>query len=283
MSKVQEIMKSTTKAEKLFWYKGNREFFRYTPKQHPKAKFIPFVDIDVEVDENQSDLNKIRVKKAPAAFRGNISCEVTLEPSFRSIWVTEHLQVAVPPKHDPALTVDVIRKYENATSIGLATWHQGLRTRNEQATEETNNIVNLGDTIVAKCSAGPSTPPVALKFLINDDSTDMYRGVSIKQELKDDGDNRTATTIMTMNVTLQHSHFSGRKIVIKCKASLYHLYNATSNEVKKESPRETVLTAAGYGDNNSRRLHCGIGFEIMVLLTLILILLSSSSATVFRL
>lgn len=75
---------------------------------------------------------------------------------------------AVPPDRDPVLIVDVIRKspYEiNSSSSGLSTWHQGLRTRNEQAEA---NTINIGDTLVAKCISGPSTPVVQLSFLIND-------------------------------------------------------------------------------------------------------------------
>lgn len=58
--------------------------------------------------------------------------------------------------------------YDNSSTVGLSTWHQGLRTKSESQAD--GNIVNVGDTIVAKCTSGPSIPPVHLEFQINNHS-----------------------------------------------------------------------------------------------------------------
>lgn len=63
-----------------------------------------------------------------------------------------------------------------------------------------------------------------------------------------------------MNLTLQHDTFNivSRKIYIKCLATLFHLYNASSNVVIKELPRENSV-AAQYEHNgkDSPRMKSG--------------------------
>lgn len=61
--------------------------------------------------------------------------------------------------------------HENVSSVGLANLHQGLRAKGEGMDD---NIVHVGDTVLAKCTSGPSSPAVDLKFLINDHSTVIY-------------------------------------------------------------------------------------------------------------
>lgn len=34
------------------WYKGNKELFRYIPKEHPNSKVFPLAGIDVDVSRS---------------------------------------------------------------------------------------------------------------------------------------------------------------------------------------------------------------------------------------
>lgn len=53
--KVPMICKYNLEGEPLYtlkWYKGEREFFRYTPREKPKTKFFPidaYPDLDIIV------------------------------------------------------------------------------------------------------------------------------------------------------------------------------------------------------------------------------------------
>lgn len=76
----------------------------------------------------------------------------------------------------------------------------------------------------------------------------FHKGVSIKSNEVWESENKTEIRSVIMSLKLDYSHFSNKKIRVKCTASLFNLYSEMSEEFIGELPRERAVTAAaGYG------------------------------------
>uniref|UniRef100_A0A182YJQ7 Ig-like domain-containing protein n=1 Tax=Anopheles stephensi TaxID=30069 RepID=A0A182YJQ7_ANOST len=77
------------------FYRGLREFYRYSPGQQPSKKIFPFPGINV--DATMSDNRQVVIKNVGFGLSGNFSCEVTADaPSFST--ATEHISMQVVGK-----------------------------------------------------------------------------------------------------------------------------------------------------------------------------------------
>lgn len=92
-------------------YRGNREFFRYTPNYVPNVKTFPFANIEINVSTHakanikkflkprvlqveQTDQHKVVIKNVDFILSGSFSCEVTTDaPTFSVNNVEEQLLV----------------------------------------------------------------------------------------------------------------------------------------------------------------------------------------------
>ncbi|CAG7718198.1 unnamed protein product, partial [Allacma fusca] len=192
------------------WYKGEgAEFFRFSPKERPEKKFfeIPGLEKLVVVDMNHSDMNKIYLRGIPMKLTGNISCEVTPEPSFKPIQKYQFITVIAPPETP---TLEILPKLP-----------QNFQPRNNPLT--------------LICKVGPSKPVANITFYINnspyipekhqvksvpfmDDDKDKYKGFQAREA--------------QLNITLTSEHFNESKVEIHCGASIY---NITRNSDKYET------------------------------------------------
>uniref|UniRef100_A0A182VUG9 Ig-like domain-containing protein n=1 Tax=Anopheles minimus TaxID=112268 RepID=A0A182VUG9_9DIPT len=118
------------------WYKGRREFYRYTPKESPPMKIFPAQGVQVKrTASNESQLTLLGLSLASS---GKYSCEVSADaPSFHTMIVTGDLEVCEVPKHVPSI--------------------HGMRSR-----------YRIGDIVRGNCTSHNSRPPANLTWHINE-------------------------------------------------------------------------------------------------------------------
>lgn len=86
------------------WYRGNHEFYRYTPKESPPGRVFPFEGITVDL--SASSAKQVSLINIPLHMSGIFSCEVSADaPSFSTKYVSDHLTVLDIPDTRPVMTV----------------------------------------------------------------------------------------------------------------------------------------------------------------------------------
>ncbi|XP_058980883.1 uncharacterized protein LOC101891409 [Musca domestica] len=152
------------------FYRGQLEFFRYTPGEYPNTKVFHYPGI--KVDESVSNATQVVIRNVNFGLSGNFSCEVTADaPLFSTATAYAQMQVVEFPDKRPQLFTD--------------------HTRYEP-----------GDVLRANCSTPPSRPRAELRFTINNipvssEETQYIRTV----------DNLIASRL-SLKVQLQSVHFA---------------------------------------------------------------------------
>ncbi|KAJ6638941.1 hypothetical protein Bhyg_11679, partial [Pseudolycoriella hygida] len=117
------------------FYRGLREFYRYSPSEVPSSKIFPFPGI--HVDNTLSNASQVIIRNVGFGLSGNFSCEVTADaPSFSTATAHIQMQVVEFPEKRPLLWTD--------------------RDRYEP-----------GDVLRANCTSPPSRPRVELTLTLN--------------------------------------------------------------------------------------------------------------------
>uniref|UniRef100_A0A182FBW7 Ig-like domain-containing protein n=1 Tax=Anopheles albimanus TaxID=7167 RepID=A0A182FBW7_ANOAL len=118
------------------WYKGKREFFRYTSKEIPSIKIFPKAGISVNV--NLSNASHLVLDGIEPQSSGRYSCEITeAAPSFHTQIASRTMHVVDLPEVDPR--IDDMKSYYGADEF-----------------------------LEVRCTAGASLPAAKLTWLIND-------------------------------------------------------------------------------------------------------------------
>ncbi|CAH2108094.1 unnamed protein product [Euphydryas editha] len=176
------------------WYRGDREFCRYAPKDVPPLKIFPLHGI--EVDRDASDWEKVTIKALSYRANGNYSCEISADaPSF----ITAQL-------HGTMYVVDLPKGYPKLRGMKIG-YKPGMKLKVE-------------------CISPNSMPPANITFYVNDEPAHekhVYRKVS-------GGTNGSLwTSYGTIQFVVQHHHFIDGKLRIRCLAVIYSIY-AKSHE-----------------------------------------------------
>ncbi|XP_067628284.1 uncharacterized protein beat-IIb [Eurosta solidaginis] len=152
------------------YYRGNYEFYRYTPGEFPNVKYFQYPGI--KVDEHISNATQVVLRDVNFGLSGNFSCEVTADaPLFSTSTAYAQVQVVEFPEKRPQLFTEHAR-YE------------------------------AGDILRANCSTPPSRPRADLHFTINNipvttDETQYIRTV----------DNLIASRL-SLKLQLHAAHFA---------------------------------------------------------------------------
>ncbi|KAL7040810.1 hypothetical protein ACKWTF_000529 [Chironomus riparius] len=173
----------------LKWYKGKREFYRFTPKKEPSLQTFPVPGIYVEPAPSNSSY--IILKSVEPSISGKYICEISADaPSFHTEIVSSEMEVVDVPQSKPIIT-------------------------------EIKSHYRIGELIRGNCSSQYSKPAANLTWLIND----MPMALSIRQYplLKDESGNLVSNTI-GLFLRLTQQHFSNGRLKISCIASIYNLY-----------------------------------------------------------
>ncbi|XP_046805636.1 uncharacterized protein LOC111674830 [Lucilia cuprina] len=171
------------------FYRGQLEFFRYTPGEYPNTKVFHFPGI--KVDESVSNATQVVIRNVNFGLSGTFSCEVTADaPLFSTATAYAQMQVVEFPDKRPQLFTELTR-YEP------------------------------GDVLRANCSTPPSRPRAELRFTINNipvssEETQYIRTV----------DNLIASRL-SLKVQLQAIHFAVAAVTIGNGNS--HMINALNS------------------------------------------------------
>ncbi|EDS44234.1 conserved hypothetical protein [Culex quinquefasciatus] len=74
------------------FYRGLREFYRFSPSEYPEKKIFPFPGINVDL--SLSNASQVVIRNIGFGLSGNFSCEVTADAPLFST-ATGHLQMQV--------------------------------------------------------------------------------------------------------------------------------------------------------------------------------------------
>lgn len=196
------------------WYKGRREFYRYTPKETPAMKLfhIPGIKIDAH-NSNESQLSLLNVQLITS---GKYSCEVSADaPSFHTLIAAGELDVVEPPNHNPVIT--------------------GIRPR-----------YRIGDIVRGNCTSRHSKPAANLTWTINEQEANPSH-VRHYRPLKESRNNME-TAISGIHFVVTSQQFVYGKLKVRCTALIHDIY-LKSTEKSIEEDRYKYSSNGGRGNN----------------------------------
>ncbi|KDR08348.1 hypothetical protein L798_01306, partial [Zootermopsis nevadensis] len=193
------------------WYKGRREFYRFTPKEDPAMKIFPIFGLDV--DQGKSNATQLTLRHVQLSVSGRYSCEVSADaPSFHTALVSGDLDVVETPRGRPVIS--------------------GIRHR--YRTEET-----LG----GNCSSTWSKPAAKLTWFINGNPVENLVLYPVIKET----DGERETSYLGLKMVIKPHHFPHGRLKIRCSASIHDIYyQSTEKSVEEERPRG-LLHGTGAG------------------------------------
>uniref|UniRef100_A0A182RIN8 Ig-like domain-containing protein n=1 Tax=Anopheles funestus TaxID=62324 RepID=A0A182RIN8_ANOFN len=195
------------------WYKGKREFYRYTPQEKPSMKVFTAVD----VERSLSNESNVVIKALETNVSGKYSCEVSADaPSFHTMIVSGDMEVIEPPPEKPSIT--------------------GLQGR-----------YRPGDILRGNCTSINSKPPANLTWTINDvpiipQYYKQYRPIK-------DTHTGLETSILGINILVAHGHFVKGKLKLKCQATIHQIYDESSEWYVEEDRPRILATGSSSGHN----------------------------------
>ncbi|KAH8273595.1 hypothetical protein KR018_003137, partial [Drosophila ironensis] len=169
------------------WYKGRREFYRYTPKETPPMKVFHFPG--VKVRRMSSNESQVVLDAVTMATSGKYSCEVSADaPSFHTLIAAAELEVIEVPHNPPFIT--------------------GIRPR-----------YRVGDILRGNCTSRHSRPAANLTWTVNNEEVNPahVRRHKIVRETRND----LETSIVGIHFVVTDQHFDNGKLKVSSKLSIH--------------------------------------------------------------
>ncbi|KAH8323324.1 hypothetical protein KR067_005086 [Drosophila pandora] len=197
------------------WYKGRREFYRYTPKETPPMKVFHFPG--VKVRRMSSNESQVVLDAVTMATSGKYSCEVSADaPSFHTLIAAAELEVIETPHNPPFIT--------------------GIRAR-----------YRVGDILRGNCTSRHSRPAANLTWTVNNEEVNPshVRHHKVIRESRND----LESSIVGIHFVVTDQHFDNGKLKLRCSAQLHDIYwKTTEKTVLEVDP----FTKYGNGANGNR-------------------------------
>lgn len=223
------------------WYRGNHEFYRFTPSEHPNIKIFKFPGINVDIEA--SDNHQVVLHDVGFNLGGKFTCEVTTDaPVFKTEANSRDMQVVVLPHRAPTLTTD-------------------------------KTYYDVGDVLKANCTSAPSRPAANLTFVLNNIV------VCEKCEPRKHYANDLRWTDSTLELPLFPSHFHKGRLVLKCVAEISDLYQQDT-EITIYTDRDPIparVTQSGAGCVHQRQQGRRILMQSQLLLLLFVFVILSKT------
>uniref|UniRef100_A0ABD2W2Z2 Ig-like domain-containing protein n=1 Tax=Trichogramma kaykai TaxID=54128 RepID=A0ABD2W2Z2_9HYME len=202
----------------LKFYRGEHEFYRYSPNERPQTKIFNFTWI--EVDASRSSESQVTIRKVDFILKGNFSCEVTTNPSYTTMTSTKSLTVVSVPRGKPVIASER-KRYEP------------------------------GETLRANCSIPLSRPAARIFFTLNDDAVNE---IFVKEgEASREGDSRQS---IDLSMPLKSVHYSlSGELKLRCNAKIADMYDEWSElRLGSSRQREPVPASVRSSSSSNRSL-----------------------------
>ncbi|XP_075976328.1 uncharacterized protein LOC142976704 [Anticarsia gemmatalis] len=192
------------------WYRGNHEFYRYTPMEEPDTRVFGLPGI--YVDMNRSNGTQVLLRRLDLSLAGNFSCEVTADsPSFATQIATKFIDVIALPPIGPVLKADKDR-------------------------------YQPGEVLQANCTSSPARPAANLTIYINEEPL-----LSSETSLHPSESGLLWTSVKT-DIKVTSELFVSGRLRVACFATVYDVYKSSANLdffTPETDPRPERITLNG--------------------------------------
>lgn len=187
------------------WYKGNKEFYRFIPKEMPPMKVFP--QLGAKVDVNRSNSHSVIIKDVQMDLSGKYRCEVSTDaPKFYTKVESGFLNVARLPKGNLTIRVEKLR-------------------------------YSLGDTVRGNCTTPAGNPPANVTWTVNGHKVKASY-VANKYVSRNISADSRQQTMATLDYEIISDSFNSGRLRIACHAAVFHLYKEKAEiVVEEERPR----------------------------------------------
>ncbi|XP_023721389.1 uncharacterized protein LOC111872078, partial [Cryptotermes secundus] len=197
------------------WYKGRREFYRFTPKEDPAMKIFPIFGLEVE--QGKSNATQLTLRQVQLSLSGRYSCEVSADaPSFHTALVSGDMDIVETPRGRPVIS--------------------GIRHR-----------YRADEILHGNCSSSWSKPAAKLTWFVNGNPPPTSNLVIYPVIRERDGERESS--YLGLKMVVKPHHFSNGRLKIRCSATIHDIYyQSTEKSVEEERPRGMLhgtLTAGG--------------------------------------
>ncbi|CAH0723523.1 unnamed protein product, partial [Brenthis ino] len=192
------------------WYRGNHEFFRYTPLEIPDTRVFGIPGI--YVDMNRSNGTQVLLRRLELGLAGNFSCEVTADsPSFATQIATKFIDVIALPTTLPVLVTDKDR-------------------------------YQPGEILRANCTSPPARPATNLTVFVNEET------ISASETSLHPSDSGLLIAKVNVELKVTPELFPGGRLRVSCYSTLYDVYNQSAKLdflTPETDPRPERITLGG--------------------------------------
>ncbi|EDV58066.1 uncharacterized protein Dere_GG24184 [Drosophila erecta] len=187
------------------WYRGRREFYRYTPKENPAWKIFTKAN-EIDVETAQSNASHVLLRNVPTSISGKFACEVSADaPTFDTSIVAADMEVVELPTQRPIIT--------------------GIHSR-----------YRLGDVVNGNCSSDYSKPAANLTWWINDIQVppNYLRVYDIQRHVAE----HLESAVLEIKFVVTVHHFIKSRLKLKCSARIHEIYAQESEKlIEEDRPR----------------------------------------------
>lgn len=173
------------------WYRGNHEFYRYTPLEEPATRVFGLPG--GYVDMNNSNGTQVLVRRMDLSLAGNFSCEVTADaPSFATQISYKFIDIIALPESGPVLKADKDR-------------------------------YQPGEVLQANCTSSPARPAANLTIYINEEP------LRSSETSFHPSENGLLWTSVKADAKVSSELFVGGRMRVACVATIHNVYKNSSN------------------------------------------------------
>ncbi|XP_047477885.1 uncharacterized protein LOC125031267 [Penaeus chinensis] len=197
----------------LTWWKDEQLFFKYLPINNMKTVYeTPGITVDKRI----STLHEVILSHVDHRASGKMRCEVVADqPSFEKDSMAANITVVDPPPRGPDIS--------------------GAR-----------DSYTIGELLLLNCSSSFSYPPTNLSWVINGQKALRETVVVYPRDRDSEG---RESSWSGLQMCLRREHFRNGVLVLRCIATILHVYNISS-EIRitdssyiQSAPREGASTA----------------------------------------
>ncbi|KAH8279865.1 hypothetical protein KR054_008881 [Drosophila jambulina] len=199
------------------WYKGKREFYRYTPKENPAMKVFAMTS-GLNVERNLSNQSHVVLQSVPLNISGKFTCEISVEaPTFQTAMVSGEMEVVELPEEHTVVT--------------------GIQAR-----------YRVGDLVDGNCSIKYSKPAANLTWTINGIVVPPHHIKTYQTERQENSTLESVTSAIHFMVTTQH--FLKSQMRLKCTANIFDIFKEEMESIIEEDRPRIMASGRSYDMNN---------------------------------